>query len=339
MAGTGVGSIFGGGSRGGGGGGGGLLQNHRVPCSSQPLEAFFISGSSSSFMGSSSMVSFEDVSGRKRPERSFFQTYDQEENGDEDYDDYFHQPEKKRRLSVEQVQFLEKSFETDNKLEPERKVQLAKDLGLQPRQVAIWFQNRRARWKTKQLEKDFDTLQASYNSLKGDYDNLLKEKENLQAEVVHLTDKLCLKGKEQGDHSEPSIAYDQLKTGQQEPVVDSASEIEDHHVSLFAYKQDELCSAKSDVLDSDSPHYVDRDQHSSFQEPGDPSYAFEADHSDISQDDEDYLKKSVLPSSHVFQKIEGFHNPEPPPNSSNFGVPCEDQASLFWPYWDINLKM
>lgn len=128
------------------------------------------------------MVSFEDV---HRGNRSFFRTFDQEDNGDDDLDEYFHQPEKKRRLSVDQVQFLEKSFEVENKLEPERKVQLAKDLGLQPRQVAIWFQNRRARWKTKQMEKDYDILQASYNSLKADYDNLVKENDKLKEEVIN----------------------------------------------------------------------------------------------------------------------------------------------------------
>ena len=84
---------------------------------------------------------------------------------------------------MDQVQFLEKSFEEDNKLELERKTKLAKDLGLQPRQVAIWFQNRRARWKTKQLEKDYDSLNDSFESLKTDYDNLLKEKDRLQSEV------------------------------------------------------------------------------------------------------------------------------------------------------------
>lgn len=134
------------------------------------------------------MVSFEDVHlANGSNNRPFFRPFDRDENGDEDLDEYFHQPEKKRRLTVDQVQFLEKSFEVENKLEPERKIQLAKDLGLQPRQVAIWFQNRRARWKTKQLEKDYDVLQNSYNSLKADYDNLFKEKEKLKAEVNFIS--------------------------------------------------------------------------------------------------------------------------------------------------------
>ncbi|CDY28696.1 BnaCnng05820D [Brassica napus] len=66
--------------------------------------------------------------------------------------------EKKKRLQLEQVKVLEKSFELGNKLEPERKIQLAKALGMQLRQIAIWFQNRRARWKTRQLERDYDSL-------------------------------------------------------------------------------------------------------------------------------------------------------------------------------------
>lgn len=94
-----------------------------------------------------------------------------------------HVSEKKRRLSVEQVKALEKNFEVENKLEPERKVKLAQELGLQPRQVAVWFQNRRARWKTKQLERDFGVLKANYDSLKVNYDNLQHENEALVKEV------------------------------------------------------------------------------------------------------------------------------------------------------------
>lgn len=81
------------------------------------------------------------------------------------------------------VHLLEKSFEEDNKLEPEHKTELAQKLGMQPRQVAVWFQNRRARWKTKQLERDFDRLKSSYESLLSDYNSVSKQNEKLKAEV------------------------------------------------------------------------------------------------------------------------------------------------------------
>ncbi|PKA49500.1 Homeobox-leucine zipper protein HOX20 [Apostasia shenzhenica] len=98
--------------------------------------------------------------------------------------------EKKRRLSVEQVRALEKNFEVENKLDPERKIRIAHDLGLQPRQVAVWFQNRRARWKTKQLERDFAALRSNYDALAADCESLRRDKAALLAEITELKSKL-----------------------------------------------------------------------------------------------------------------------------------------------------
>ncbi|XP_065861436.1 homeobox-leucine zipper protein ATHB-13-like [Euphorbia lathyris] len=94
--------------------------------------------------------------------------------------------EKKRRLNMEQVKTLEKNFELGNKLEPERKMQLARALGLQPRQIAIWFQNRRARWKTKQLEKDYDLLKTQFEAIKSDNHALQAHNQKLHAQIMAL---------------------------------------------------------------------------------------------------------------------------------------------------------
>ncbi|KAF3444773.1 hypothetical protein FNV43_RR14466 [Rhamnella rubrinervis] len=111
----------------------------------------------------------------------------EEVHGEDDLSDDGSQiGEKKKRLNLEQVKTLEKSFELGNKLEPERKMQLAKALGLQPRQIAIWFQNRRARWKTKQLEKDYQVLKKQFEALKADNDALQAHNKKLHAELSTL---------------------------------------------------------------------------------------------------------------------------------------------------------
>ncbi|KAL2905915.1 Homeobox-leucine zipper protein ATHB-21 [Bienertia sinuspersici] len=90
---------------------------------------------------------------------------------------------KKRKLSEEQVNMLEISFGCEHKLESERKDRLASELGLDPRQVAVWFQNRRARWKNKKLEHE-------YSKLRNEHEKVVVEKCRLETEVLSLKDQL-----------------------------------------------------------------------------------------------------------------------------------------------------
>ncbi|XP_073063840.1 homeobox-leucine zipper protein ATHB-40-like [Primulina eburnea] len=90
---------------------------------------------------------------------------------------------RKTKLKEEQVDILEKNFGSEHKLESERKDRLAAELGLQPRQVAVWFQNRRAKWKSQRLEEE-------YSKLKSQHDSAVVEKCCLETELLKLKEQL-----------------------------------------------------------------------------------------------------------------------------------------------------
>lgn len=96
---------------------------------------------------------------------------------------------RKRKLSDEQVNLLEQSFGHEHKLESERKDKLASELGLDPRQVTVWFQNRRARWKSKKLEEE-------YSKLKNEHETNIVDKCRLENEVLKLKEQMCEAEKE-----------------------------------------------------------------------------------------------------------------------------------------------
>ncbi|KAI3474545.1 hypothetical protein Pfo_029460 [Paulownia fortunei] len=97
---------------------------------------------------------------------------DEEENG---------MARKKLRLSKEQSAFLEESFKEHNTLNPKQKLALAKQLNLRPRQVEVWFQNRRARTKLKQTEVDCEYLKRCCETLTEENRRLQKELQELRA--------------------------------------------------------------------------------------------------------------------------------------------------------------
>ncbi|XP_072070794.1 uncharacterized protein [Arachis hypogaea] len=65
--------------------------------------------------------------------------------------------ENKRRFSDEQIRSLECIFESESKLEPKKKIQLARDLGLQPRSLFLLMVLYR---KHMDLPPEFDRSQV-----------------------------------------------------------------------------------------------------------------------------------------------------------------------------------
>ncbi|KAI4357666.1 hypothetical protein L6164_001600 [Bauhinia variegata] len=93
-------------------------------------------------------------------------------------------PRKKLRLTKEQSRLLEESFRQNHTLNPKQKETLAMQLKLRPRQVEVWFQNRRARSKLKQTEMECEYLKRWFGSLREQNRRLQREVEELRAMKV-----------------------------------------------------------------------------------------------------------------------------------------------------------
>ncbi|KAF8398522.1 hypothetical protein HHK36_017451 [Tetracentron sinense] len=122
--------------------------------------------------GGGSKRDFEATANEVDTERASSRASDDEENG---------LTRKKLRLSKEQSAFLEESFKEHNTLNPKQKLTLAKQLNLRPRQVEVWFQNRRARTKLKQTEVDCEYLKRWCETLTEENRRLQKELQELRA--------------------------------------------------------------------------------------------------------------------------------------------------------------
>ncbi|KAH7847236.1 hypothetical protein Vadar_023549 [Vaccinium darrowii] len=100
---------------------------------------------------------------------------------DQDLDQEGSGARKKLRLTKEQSFVLEDRFREHSSLNPKQKQVLAKQLNLQPRQVEVWFQNRRARTKLKQTEVECDLLRKCCETLTDENKRLRNEIQELKA--------------------------------------------------------------------------------------------------------------------------------------------------------------
>ncbi|KAG6430912.1 hypothetical protein SASPL_108986 [Salvia splendens] len=104
---------------------------------------------------------------------------------------------KKLRLTRDQTTLLEDSFREHTTLNTAQKQSLAEKLNLKPRQVEVWFQNRRARSKLKQTEVECEVL-------KKNCERLTDENRRLKREVLELRSSLKI-GKPAAAAATPSL--------------------------------------------------------------------------------------------------------------------------------------
>ncbi|KAB2627727.1 homeobox-leucine zipper protein HAT22-like [Pyrus ussuriensis x Pyrus communis] len=144
-------------------------------------------GAVSSFSNSSSFkrdrgLGVEEIEGEVEEERVVNITTSSRVS-DELYDqdqDHEGSPRKKLRLTKEQSATLEDTFREHTTLNPKQKQELARKLNLRPRQVEVWFQNRRARTKLKQTEAECELLKQCCETLKEENRRLHKELQELK---------------------------------------------------------------------------------------------------------------------------------------------------------------
>ena len=150
--------------------------------------------------------------------------------------------------------------------------------------------------------------------------------------MASLTERVPLGRHKQEGNSQHAETNGLLLEPQQKPLIDSASEGKGSKVSIdgACKPEDIISSAKSDIIDSDSPHYTDG-VHSVLPEAGDSSNVLEVDQSDLSQDEEDNLSNTLLPQ-YIFPKLEDVYYSDPPHSSCNLGFPEEDHAFWSWSY-------
>ncbi|CAI5491237.1 unnamed protein product [Closterium sp. Naga37s-1] len=93
---------------------------------------------------------------------------------------------KRPRFAEEQLAHLEAHFAVEQELTPASKKQLAARLGVKPRQVCVWFQNRKVRQRTRERETELEGMQAAYAKLQATCRELQDDYELLKSDYQEL---------------------------------------------------------------------------------------------------------------------------------------------------------
>ncbi|KAL6523360.1 hypothetical protein OROGR_016963 [Orobanche gracilis] len=129
--------------------------------------------------GSGLRIMGEDLIKRGAINEGFSINGSKEDDGDDDDEESKFSMDfrcrKKLRLNRDQTTLLEDSFKQQTTLNTAQKQVLAEKLNLKPRQVEVWFQNRRARTKLKQTEVDCEFLKRNCEKLSEENWRLKKE--------------------------------------------------------------------------------------------------------------------------------------------------------------------
>jgi hypothetical protein len=88
--------------------------------------------------------------------------------------------------------------------------------------VAIWFQNKRARWRSKQLEHDYAALKSNYDALHDRVELLNQEKLALVAQLHEMSQRLRERGDRgrRGDAAAATASSSCCNVGGEEEVVE-----------------------------------------------------------------------------------------------------------------------
>ncbi|XVF52028.1 hypothetical protein PTKIN_Ptkin04bG0232400 [Pterospermum kingtungense] len=129
------------------------------------------------FQSSPPMINPKEENGLLMESGSGSEQAEENSGNEQEIRDQQQPPKKKRyhRHTTRQIQEMEAVFKECPHPDDKQRMRLSQDLGLKPRQVKFWFQNRRTQIKSQQDRSDNVILRAENESLKNDFYRLQAE--------------------------------------------------------------------------------------------------------------------------------------------------------------------